>query len=295
MRNFKFLSSIEKEQIKQEKLNNPFIKISELSKKYELYETTLNNFLNKNGLTTQKLTGVRYRKYNVNDNYFQKIDSHNKAYLLGVWYSDGYLVKEGITKRIGLDVKDSDWLSDIGKELQSEAPLYKTQKDELKRLKITSPKMYDDLIRLGCFENKTFLLKFPSDNIVPREFINSFILGLIDGDGSIEITKPRKENWSSGAKITLTGTKEILEGAKKVLRKDYLQLYQRFPERKNNNYTLQITGIHQVASILSLLYENAPSFCLKRKYEKYIKIINDSRVDLKKSMFILANPNDNGV
>lgn len=296
MRNFKYVTEEERYKILQEKKNNPFIKTSDLSKKYNLYETTLNDFFKKNHCTTKELTGLKYRKYSVNDNYFNKIASHEQAYLLGVWYSDGYLVKEGGgTKRIGLDVIDADWLLDISKALGSEAPLYKTSKENLKRIKITSTKLYDDLIKLGCFENKTFILNFPNENQVPKEFINSFVLGLLDGDGSITICTPRNNKRQPEVQITFTGTKELLNGIQKFLGVEHLKLYQRFPERKNNNYTLQITGIQQVNKILNLLYKNAPKCVLKRKQNKYYKIINDSRVLLKNKMLHPANPNDNGV
>jgi hypothetical protein len=296
LRNFKYITEEERHKILQEKKNNPFIKTSDLSKKYNLYETTLNDFFRKNHCTTKELTGLKYRKYSVNDNYFNKIVSHEQAYLLGVWYSDGYLVKEGSgTKRIGLDVIDADWLLDISKALSSEAPLYKTNKENLKRIKITSIKLYDDLIKLGCFENKTFILNFPNENQVPKEFINSFILGLLDGDGSITICTPRNKKRQPEVHISFTGTKEILNGIQNFLGVEHLKLYQRFPERKNNNYTLCISGIQQVSKILKLLYKNAPKCVLKRKQDKYYKIINDSRVLLKNKMLHPANPDDNGV
>lgn len=281
MRNFKTLSQEEKEKIKEEKRKNPFISISSLSKKYSLYESTLNTFFRKNHLTTRELTGLRYRRYEVNDNYFDKIDSHEKAYLLGVLYSDGYLVIEGDnTKRIGLDVKDTDWLEEIGKTLGSNAPLYKTAKEEIKRLKLTSPKMFEDLKKLGCVEHKTFLLKFPTKEQVPEEFLNSFILGVLDGDGSITLTHPKRMKTFS-IQISFTGTKELLQGIQKFLKVEHLTLRQRFPERNNNNYTLTISGFQQCYQILSSLYENAPKCILKRKYDKFCQIKNDSRATSK--------------
>lgn len=297
MKNFAKSSNEEREKILQEKIENPYLSGKYFENKYRYCAVTISQFFVKNHCTTKELTGLRYRKYNVDDNYFSKINSHEKAYLLGVWYSDGYLVKEGSsgTKRVGLEVKDFEWLLDIGKELKSEAPLYKTNKENLKRLKITSTKMYDDLIKLGCLEHKTFLLNFPKNEQVPFEFLNSFILGLLDGDGSITIATPRKEKRSSEIRMTITGTKDILEGVQKYLKITHLKLDKRWTERENNNYTLQISGTARVASILKLLYKDAPAFCLKRKKEKYEKIINDSRVKLKDLTLIPANPDDNGV
>ena len=56
-----------------------------------------------------KQIGLRFRKEDINDFFFSEIDSHNKAYILGVMYADGYLVKEGTgTKRIGIDSIDKE-------------------------------------------------------------------------------------------------------------------------------------------------------------------------------------------
>lgn len=279
MRSLDMLSSEEKKKILDDRRKNPFKKVQDFSKEYDVRESTLSLFFRKHHCTTRELTGIRFRKYNADDNYFEKIDSHEKAYLLGVWYTDGYLVREGPagTKRIGLDVIDVDWLEDIGKALKSEAPIYKTAKENLKRLKITSPKMFEDLKKLGCEEHKTFILKFPTEQQVPEEFIYSFILGVLDGDGSIVIATPRKEGWSPEIYLSFTGTKELLVGIQKVLKVDHLKLSQRFPERNNNNYTLNISGFQQVYKILKLLYANAPECVLKRKQDKFYQIMNDSR------------------
>ena len=295
MRIFKNLSQKEKQQILQDKKDNPFTTVTQLSEKYKIHKDSISIWLRKNHCTTKELTGIRNRKYNVNDNYFEHINSYNKAYLLGVFYSDGYLVTEGITKRIGLDVKDTEWLQSIGKELESEAPLYKTAKEQLKRLKITSPKMYEDLKKLGCVENKTFLLKFPTVEQVPKEFQLAFILGLWDGDGSIVICTPRKSTHQPSFKIDLTGTKELLEGVQRVLNLSHIKLYQRFPERNRNNWTLSVHGVNNVAQVLNKIYKDAPTFCLKRKHEKFQTIMNDSRIKSKDLMLHPANLDCNKV
>ena len=253
--------------------------------------TSIGKFLKQERITTKDLTGLRYRKYSVDDNYFNKIDSHEKAYLLGVWYSDGYLVIEGDgTKRVGLDTKDVDWMQNILKELKSNSPLYKTEKENIKRIKITSPIMYEDLIRLGCFENKTFKLRFPTPEQVPSKFLNSFILGLTDGDGSIylhdrELQRKGKNNL--GEKYfyreygwSITGTEDLLTGVRKFLGLEQVHLQERWPERHTNNRSLSVHGVNNVAKIVSQLYTHAPSFCLKRKYDNYRIIMEDSRVKL---------------
>ena len=140
--------------------------------------------------------------------------------------------------------------------------------------------MYEDLVKLGCVPSKSLTVKFPTEEQVPKEFLSTFILGLIDGDGSVAIYKRKVKNryYYTEYRVTLTKTKELLEGVQKFLGVEHLKLSQRFPERGKNNYTLTISGINNVAEALKKIYANAPDICLKRKYENYQFIMNDSRV-----------------
>ena len=77
-----------------------------------------------------KAIGLRYRKEDINDDYFEKIDNHNKAYVLGAMYSDGYLVIEGTkTKRIGIDSIDREWLENIAKDMQYTGEIVELKKN----------------------------------------------------------------------------------------------------------------------------------------------------------------------
>ena len=263
-------------QIINYKIQHPFCTEKDLN---ELFGVTgAGRILVSNHCTTYELTGLRCRKYDVKDDYFHVIDTPEKAYILGVLYTDGYLIIEGTkTKRIGLDVADIKWLEGIKDILSPTSPLYETYKKNIKRMKLTSSQMYEDLIRLGCTPNKTFTLTFPTEEQVPKEFLPQFILGMWDGDGSIEICQRTIHKWTfENYKITFTKTKELVEGVQKYLGVEHLKLYQRFPERNKNNYTLQISGNKCVKDALEKIYINPPSICLQRKYNKYIQIMNTS-------------------
>ena len=230
-----------------------------------------------------KLIGLRYRKTDINDFYFEKIDSHNKAYVLGVMYSDGYLVKEGTgTKRVGIDSIDKEWLENIAQDMEYTGEIvglgpkksgYSNTKP-LYRFKISSPKLYDDLIKLGCFEHKTNILKFPTEEQVPKEFLNSFIAGYLDGDGSLLILT-RKNGYVS-FKMSFTGTKEILDGIQDFFHSNN-KISSRFPERHKNNYSLAYCGVSCVFDKISILYKDT-TVRLPRKYQTYLKMSKDSRV-----------------
>ena len=93
---------------------NTNFNINDISEKFEISTTTVRDILKKHNIPLKRTNGVKWRKYDVNDNYFEVIDNNEKAYVLGFMYADGYLVVEGKgTKRIGIDSIDSQILLDI--------------------------------------------------------------------------------------------------------------------------------------------------------------------------------------
>ena len=71
-----------------------------------------------------------------------------------------------------------------------------------------SQKTVDDLKKLGCVENKSLILTFPSKEQVPEEFIYHFIRGYFDGDGSI--CKKEKSNCTNYS-INIVGTESFIK------------------------------------------------------------------------------------
>jgi len=141
-----------------------------------------NKYCNKDKIT---------RRYYSNFSYFKSIDNPNKAYILGFLYSDGCVYKrknhEGLWQ-ITVHKKDIDILEKIKNEIESENPIH--IKEKTATLSIVSDEMYEDLIKIGIIENKTY----NSDlniifNNIPKNYWKDFIHGFFDGDGSITVRK----------------------------------------------------------------------------------------------------------
>ena len=136
------------------------------------------------------------RKYNYNENYFEKIDSPEKAYCLGFWYADGYVETSPnhVISIAQIDLQ-KDILEKIAHEFGSDKPIYE-RKHEKGRifyvLQFNGEKLTSDLIKLGCTTNKSLTLQFPTYKIVPIEFMSHFIRGYFDGDGCIWNGKRKK-------------------------------------------------------------------------------------------------------
>lgn len=63
------------------------------------------------------------RKYTINENYFDNIDTNNKAYILGLFYSDGCNYTPQHRVKLELQQKDKNILDKINIEIQSNKPL----------------------------------------------------------------------------------------------------------------------------------------------------------------------------
>jgi hypothetical protein len=249
----------------------------EISEILNISKTALIRNLDKLGYNFDRSKSMQ--KYNLNRNYFSNIDSYKKAYWLGLIYADG---SNKVSKNVfvlGLKQEDSYILELLKKDIKSDVPI-KIAKDKrgsrqgFYRLEIYNKQFCLDLLKQGVFENKTSILKPPTLN---ENLIYSFIRGYFDGDGSICTVIDKNNNKHFKDSITFTGTKEIVDYISKYLKKTIdvnCNIYERHPERNNNNYTISINGRRQVIKLCEKMYENNNNHYLTRKYEKFLKIKN---------------------
>jgi hypothetical protein len=234
-----------------------------LSKKYNISTWSVGNFLKKNNIKS------RVRKYKCNENYFEKIDTNEKAYWLGLLCADGYVRKRkqfnGKHKQggiVGISLKSGDeyLLEKLIVDLDSTYKLTKQVKDDFLsyKLEINSVKLADDLIKLGCIPNKSLKLLPPN---LTDELINHFIRGYFDGDGSIG-------EYNGNFKFTLLGTMELLTWVLDFFKKNGLKTNPKIG-RKKNIYSVQVNSKQDVELIKNILYSSSDDYFLKRKKEKF--------------------------
>lgn len=206
------------------------------------------------------------RKYDLNEKYFNKIDTPEKAYWLGFIAADGYIREDRATLQIQLQESDKSHLSKFLKAINTEKEIMKIEQNGYigYRILIHSRKMINDLVANGCFQNKSLKLSPPN---IDKKLIKYWILGYYDGDGGICIYENNKRY-----KTYYTGTYEVLSFIKKYysigskLRKEHRCL--------NNTFALHITETKSKI-MLDDFYDTkeAIDFCLERKYNKYAHYI----------------------
>src|ERR1035437_3893868 len=166
-----------------------------IGKKLDIDGSTVCRILKRNNIVLRPATQNK-RSYKINEDYFEIIDTEEKAYLLGFMYADGNLSKGGSGIKICLQEEDRDILEKFSIPIYGFAKIYEEikVKNGISRRYLTSAvyceKMHKDLTKLGCPPKKTFIIRMPHKDIVPEHLLRHFIRGYFDGDGCICITNP---------------------------------------------------------------------------------------------------------
>lgn len=210
----------------------------------------------------------RPRKYSLNEDYFKKIDSNNKAYILGFIYADGSVYNNYLS--VGLSAKDVEILNFIKSELNYGGEIYNHHKKindkKYKILSVSSKKIVNDLIKLGVIKNKTYLSKeLP---FYDKKYEGAFLRGFFDGDGSIYSNNNRGILEYTAA---FSGNLSVLNQVKTILSDSNISC-SNIRHRHNNDEScmLEIRGNINIEKFYKLLYNNA-EFYLKRKKERFDK------------------------
>lgn len=222
--------------------------------------------LEKNNIS-RRSNSINSRKFYANESFFESIDSEEKAYWLGFMYADGYIVSSRGAIGLSLSIKDEAHIERFLKSIGANNKVSRYRNNMgfyYSRVIIHSNKMKSDLINLGCFENKTFKIRFPEIN---KNLLNHFIRGYFDGDGAI--SKHLSSNLTY--RFRLCGTYDFLKSVLFNIGFSDHKLYKRHKDRDNNNFDIDIGGNIQVLKILDYLYKDC-TICLERKRDIYFEI-----------------------
>lgn len=150
-------------------------------------------------------------------NYFDEIDSKEKAYWLGVFFADGNVGKDD---RISFhqNLENSELVYGFAETIGFNRSKINIRNDKV-LLRIGNKRLATGLKRNGCFpaKSKTILLPFLNS----RGLYLAFLLGYFDGDGTVKTSK-----ITSGSKKFLEQIKDLFRIKNKIhIRKGAYDLY----------------------------------------------------------------------
>lgn len=234
---------------------------------------TVRRILKNNGIPIRKQEEW-LRHYDLNQEYFDVIDTQNKAYFLGFMYADGNVSKSNNAIQIALQARDLHILESFKRELGCvDKPLYLVERSKKNKnhsdiygLMIKSEHMHDSLCKLGIIPQKTHIIKYPF--FISKDLQKHFIRGAMDGDGCIHATNLSNEKEIRS--VDICGTYDFCNGLKEVIEGNLgIHCSLILSNKTSNIYKMTISGRNQSTKFLDWIYEDAELY-LYRKYETYL-------------------------
>jgi hypothetical protein len=207
----------------------------------------------KKALEAGKFKGKERR--HINEAFFQPSNwSPGMAWVLGLLFADGNMEKsnpvfrlsqrspDGLRKALNL-MRSSHTIAVKGKKS------YKgVISGKIYSFKVWNKKLYNDLLNLGLTPAKSTGMKFPE---VPPKYMNHFIRGLYDGDGSFYI------NRFDGAIISQyrNGSLDFITAVTDILQKELNIPITIHRNEKFNTYYIKIR--QKIKELVTYLYKDA--------------------------------------
>lgn len=265
--------------------------LTDISKKLNISKSKAYRCLRKNNIDTKKNSSDYVEKlydYSIDNSFFEKIDTEEKAYILGFLYADGNLHKKNYHIKLKLQERDKYILEAMNIAMKSNKPLYfhkKTKKEHQNQFSIviSNKKMYNDVIRLGLYPDKTYDLNFKK--VFTDKLMNHFLRGYFDGDGCICVYNREKKYFSKKQKkeviysrvvgeVSFVGSIFMIEFLEKYFLENLeIKSYLRINRKSYNKKIIEIKIKSQegIKKFRDYIYQDATIF-LDRKKEKFNKL-----------------------
>ncbi len=207
------------------------------------------------------------KRYSIDGNFFEQIDTQEKAYWLGFLFADGYNT-EAYRITINLQWGDREHLERLKLSLGSSHPIIKRimkikKLNEVARLDVNCRKICLDLANHGMVKAKSLVLKWPIT--VPTELLRHFIRGYFDGDGCITPSK------TAVGCISFCSSHSFIASLKKYLVRE-LDFSKNKVEDTGNAAVVRWSGREIVERFFHFIYKDATVY-LPRKKEKMEKLL----------------------
>lgn len=168
------------------------LKTVDIGKIYKTKRDTISELLKSRGVPIN----IASKNRMFNHDFFEIIDTEDKAYFLGLLTADGNVSLDSDKDRnrspmIRLELIDKDVLEEFRNSTKMSAEIktsIRKDRNVTYVWSIRSKKMAEDLYKLGIIPDKTKLM-FSVNTKIREDLKRHYVRGLVDGDGSIYYSK----------------------------------------------------------------------------------------------------------
>lgn len=209
----------------------------------------------------------------IDHNYFENIDTPEKAYFLGLLLTDGnvHYDKRSANRQpsiqIALKGEDIDILEKFKQELKADNKIsIYTGDGRFECVFIVhSLKMAQDLEKYDIKPRKTFLINKMPD--VPKQYIRDLIRGIFDDDGTVYIlTKDKKLRFG------FYGTHNLIQDIIDFLHNEIGLPLNKITDKETVSF-ITFGKLEQIKAFYNYIYYSTDVTCLKRKRDKFEKYL----------------------
>lgn len=209
----------------------------------------------------------------IDHDYFENIDSPEKAYFLGLLLTDGNVhydkrkANRQPSIQIALKGEDIDILEKFKQELKADNKISVYTGDGRFECVfiVHSLKMAQDLEKYDIKPRKTFLInKMPN---VPKQYTRDLIRGIFDGDGTVYIlTKDEKLRFG------FYGTHSLVQDIINFLHNEIELPLNKITDKETVSF-ITFGKTEQIKAFYNYIYYSTDVICLKRKRDKFEKYL----------------------
>ena len=251
-----------KQQIKEYYLSRP-MKRSHVAEVFGLSSATIGKILH----DVPTYTRAKIKSPDLIENFFEDIDTEEKAYFLGLITTDGNVFEPdsmGRQASISITLQEEDeYLLQRFKDATKTTTAISHDGRGSAMVAIRSNIMAKDLSKYGVVPRKSFITYLP---LIREDLMPHLIRGIIDGDGSV--ASLQREKHLHG--ISLCGTHALVEGVlnyllDKGIATSRVSVYD-YKDKQLSQF--RISRIEDMYNVGKWLYKDATIF-MQRKYEAF--------------------------
>ena len=246
-----------------------------LAERYGLSKPTITKILSSFG--TKRWSRAQIFSPDLAEDYFRRIDSYTKAYLVGFFTVDGCVFwKNAKSAFLRMELKDSDKyiLEKLLAETRCNTKLVYSQRSKTYTATIHSKQMVQDLQQYNIEPRSSRTQRMATN--IPDEYMGSYLRGVFDGDGSYAFYRRRNRSVHQKAVRLCSGSELFVRDVSEFLSARLGVNIPTIQTGEDNTYSISWQRNNDIEAIIEYLYKDE-GVCLVRKRDIAIKICHEIR------------------